>query len=66
MRYQVRFVSDDALPAGVEYAFARVAGATFLFIRESCINRTTGRCDGLTRAWEAWQAMQADAAPAIA
>lgn len=58
--YQVRFVSDDALPEGTEYVFARVAEATYLFIRQSCINAETGRCDGLTRAWNAWQASEAE------
>lgn len=56
MRYQVRFVSDHSLPRGVEWAFARQAGDTFLFVRQSAINVGSGRCDALTRAWEAWEA----------
>lgn len=59
MQYQVRFVADDALPAEVEWAFARQAGDTYLFVKQSAIDVTTGRCDALTRAWEVWQAAEA-------
>lgn len=58
MHYQVRFVDDDALPADVRFAFARAADGTYLFVRSSCINRTTGRCDALTQAWRVWQSVQ--------
>jgi len=61
MRYQVRFVQDDSLPTGVEWAFARTSGETFLFVKRSAIDDVTGRCDALTRAWAAWQAIEADA-----
>lgn len=54
MRYQVRFVDDAALPE-VEWAFARIDGTTYLFVRRSAIDTSTGACDALTRAWEAWQ-----------
>lgn len=56
MRYQVRFVDDGALPSTVEWAFARTAGETYLFVKHSAIDAATGRCEALTRAWEAWQA----------
>lgn len=56
MRYQVRFVRDESLPSGVEYVFARVAGETFLFVKQSAIDTRTGHCDALTRAWNTWQA----------
>ena len=54
-RYQVRFVDDTALPEGVAWTFARQAGRTYLFVKESAIDTTTGQCDALTRAWECWQ-----------
>lgn len=54
MRYQVRFVSDHSLPEGVEWVFARQAGATYLFIRESAIDPVTGRCEALDRARAVW------------
>jgi hypothetical protein len=57
MRYQVEFVSDDSLPAGVEWAFARTLGETYLFVKRSAIEATQeGRDDVLCRAWTAWQA----------
>ena len=56
--YQVHFVSGDALPGGVEWAFARQGGVTFLFVRESAIDHEAGRCDALTRAWVCWQAAE--------
>lgn len=59
MDYQVRFVSEDALPAGVDYAFARQAGSTYLFVKASAVGHPSGRCDALTRAWECWQAAEA-------
>lgn len=54
MRYQVRFVSDEALPE-VDWAFARVGATTYLFVRQSAVDVHTGECDVLTRAWETWQ-----------
>ena len=60
MRYQVRFVPNDSLPTGVEWAFARTSGETFLFVKRSAIDETTGRCDALTRAWAAWQSVEAE------
>ena len=56
MRYQVRFVDDDSLPEEVEWAFAIVSGRASLFVKQSAIDTTTGRCEALTRAWEVWQA----------
>ena len=58
MRYLVTFVSDAALPAGMAWAFARQAGSTYLFVKQSSIDVTTGRCDALTDAWEAWQRVE--------
>lgn len=60
MRYQVRFVDDGALPEGVDWTFARQAEETFLFVKESAIDATTGECDALTRAWECWQSVKDD------
>lgn len=59
MEYQVRFVGDAAMPEGVEWAIARQAGETYLFVKCSAIGSATGRCDVLTRAWESWQAAEA-------
>lgn len=59
MRYQVRFVADGSLPGGLEWAFARTIGETYLFVTQSAIDVTTGRCDALTHAWSAWQAAEA-------
>lgn len=57
MRYQVEFVSDDSLPAGVEWAFARTLGETYLFVKKSAIaDVKNGSGDVLCRAWAAWQA----------
>lgn len=58
MRYQVRFVHDDSLPGGVEFAFVRQAGQACLFIKQSAIDADTGRCDALTRAWTLWQSVE--------
>jgi len=63
MRYQVRFVPDHSLPTGVEWAFARTSGETFLFVKRSAIDDATGRCDALTRAWAAWQSVAVEASP---
>lgn len=60
MGYQVRFVADDSLPE-VEWAFVRTPEETILFVKQSAINTTTGRCDALTRAWETWQVLERDA-----
>ncbi len=57
-RYSVHFVSDDALPAEVDFTFARQEGRTFLFIRQSSINVATGCCDVLARAWATWQSAE--------
>jgi hypothetical protein len=58
MRYQVEFVSDDSLPAGVEWVFARTLGETYLFVKRSAIDhaRDGHGDDVLCRAWTAWQA----------
>lgn len=55
MRYQVRFVGNDDLPEGVEWVFARQAGHTYLFVKQSAICEETGRCKALSRAWQVWQ-----------
>lgn len=54
MEYQVRFVGNSALPEGVDYAFARQANETFLFVKRSAMDEV-GHCDALSRAWETWQ-----------
>lgn len=59
MQYQVRFVDDSALPEGFDWAFARTSRDAVLFVKQSAIDASTGRCDALTRAWEAWQAVEA-------
>lgn len=61
MSYQVRFVQDSGLPEGVEWAFARTSDDTYLFVKQSAIDVSTGRCDALTRAWEAWQCVEVQA-----
>lgn len=66
MRYQVRFVSDIALPEGVEYAFASQRGETYLFVKQSAIDIATGRCDALSRAWETWQGAQRQSSSLVA
>lgn len=60
MRYQVRFVSDHALPGDVPWAFAKRTEETYLFVKRSAIDVTTGRCDALSQAWEVWQATEAN------
>lgn len=60
MRYQVRFVADASLPEGVEWSFARQAGTTYFFVKQSAIDTTTGRCDALARAWEVWESTEAE------
>lgn len=60
MKYQVRFVEDSGLPQEVEWAFARTTGETYLFVKQSAIDPTSGRCDALTHAWEAWQAVSVE------
>jgi hypothetical protein len=60
MGYQVRFCSDDSLPE-VEWVFVRTSDETYLIVRQSAINTTTGQCDALSRAWEAWQRLEVEA-----
>jgi hypothetical protein len=62
MRYEVRFVSDHSLPAGVTWAFARQAGEAYLFVKSSAIDPVTGRCEALDRAREVWYGRAARAA----
>jgi hypothetical protein len=56
MHYQVRFVSEHALPDGVTWAFATQAGETYLFVKWSALDRSTGRCPALDRARAVWLA----------
>ena len=56
MQYQVRFVPDHSLPEGVRWAYARQAGETYLFVKQSTIDLATGRCDAITEAWNAYEA----------
>lgn len=58
MRYQVRIVDDTALPEGVEWAFARQAGHTYLFVKKSAVAASPGTCDALARAWTCWQQVE--------
>lgn len=55
MRYQVRFVPDDSLPDGTRWAFVRTSGQTYLFVAQSAIDETDGRCGAISDAWNAWQ-----------
>ncbi len=59
MHHEVRFVEDAALPSEVEFAFVRLTEVTYLFVKRSAIDATTGECLALTRAWEAWQKAEA-------
>jgi hypothetical protein len=59
MRYQVRVVPEDALPRGVEWAFAKTLTAAYLFVSEAALSAGTGRCDVLCQAWEAWERAEA-------
>lgn len=61
MRYQVRFVGDDSLPSEVQWVLARTLGQTYLFVKQSAVDPTTGRCDALSDAWEAWQCAEIEA-----
>ena len=58
MSYTVRFIDSDALPSGLEFVFARQAGDTYLFVKQSAIDTKTGHCDALTRAWEVWESAE--------
>lgn len=49
MHYQVRFVGDKDLPAGIDWAFAGVAGDALFFIKESRVTPEV-----LGEAWAAW------------
>ena|SRR5690349_1689006 len=55
MKYQVVFVDDSSLPVGVEWTFARQTGQTYLFVKQSAIDASTGECPALSRAWACWQ-----------
>lgn len=63
MGYQVRFVADGSLPGGVEWAFARTARETYLFVTRSAIDETTGRCDAMSEAWTAYESMVGRSGP---
>lgn len=54
VKYQVRFVEDSGLPDGINWAFARTVGDTYLFVKQSAIDPDTGRCDALNDAWKVW------------
>lgn len=56
MRYEVRFVGDSELPDGVDYAFAKVADRTYLFMKASVARATNGECEALTRSFATWEA----------
>lgn len=64
MRYRVQFVNDNALPRGVEFAFARFATGACLFIKRSAIDPVTGDCDAVVRAWTLWESQMIRAEPA--
>lgn len=59
MRYEVRFVGDDALPVGVDYTFAVTLGKTYLFMKRSaCAGVSFGECQALTRSFSTWERAQ--------
>lgn len=60
MHYQVRFVEESALPAGVDYAFARTGGRTYLFMKQSAMaDAGPGDvCGALTRSFTTWERAQ--------
>lgn len=58
MQYHVRFVDEDSLPEGVPWAFVRTPRAVYLFMKQGCIDPTSGRCQALSRAWQVWQESQ--------
>lgn len=58
MGYEVRFVESGSLPRGIDWAFARAEGETYLFVSRDAIDPESGRCDALCRAWTTWESMQ--------
>lgn len=63
MRYEVRFVGDDALPSGVDYAFARQDGETYLFVKRGAVETQADECDILSRAWNFWESQMPQEGP---
>lgn len=58
MQYEVRFVQDSELPSEVDYAFARVDGRTYLFMKRSVVIHGPGECRALTRSFTTWEQSQ--------
>lgn len=60
MDYQVRFIRESDLPAGVDYVFARTADHTYLFMRQSLVAGVAAGevCDVLTRSFNTWERAQ--------
>jgi hypothetical protein len=59
MHYEVRFVGDSELPDGVDYAFARTADHTYLFMKRSAVDACPGgECEALTRSFTTWERAQ--------
>lgn len=59
MDYQVRFIRESDLPAGVDYVFARTADHTYLFLKQPLVAGVAGEaCDVLTRSFNTWERAQ--------
>ena len=60
MDYQVRFVRESDLPAGVDYVFARTADHTYLFLKQPLVAGVGPgeACDALTRSFNTWERAQ--------
>lgn len=57
MDYEVRTVSDQALPSDVQWVIVTSAGGAVMFIKEGALSGR-GRCEALTRAWQAYQSVE--------
>ena len=58
MRYEVRFVGDEALPSEVDYVFVRLAERTYLLMKASSARARLGECEALTRSFNTWERAQ--------
>lgn len=50
MQYQVRFVNDNDLPVGIDWAFANTSDGALFFIKASRVTPEV-----LGEAWAAWE-----------
>lgn len=56
MCYEVRFVQDSELPEGVDYAFAKAGGCTYLFMKQSARGGgAAAEWRALGRAFATWE-----------